>query len=248
MIRRTAPILFAVVVILLVMSPIFRGQRYAFRDVSHFYLPLYDYVGERTRGEWLPLWNPLDQMGMPLVGESTTAVLYPVRDLIYRLPLESEAALNVYLLAHVILAAITSAWLARRIGCCSVGVAAAAFVYPLSGCVFSLCCNPPFLVGAAWLPLALGALVCADRDRFLTRVQVASFSLAMMVLGGDPQTALHVTMVACVWLTIGGLKGCGAKSVGSSYKVRPSAGCFGIDCGRIVEFADCRLDGLECTE
>ncbi|MCO8123911.1 hypothetical protein NHH03_19355 [Stieleria sp. TO1_6] len=179
--------------------PTLAGRRVAFRDVSHFYLPLYDYVAQRTANEWLPMWNPLDHTGMPLVGESTTAVLYPLRYLVYAFPLENETALSIYLALHVILAAASAAWLARRVGIGTTGVVTAALVYSLSGSVFSLCCNPPFLVGAAWLPLALGACLVgqgmAGQGSTRRRIALAGFAFAMMVLGGDPQSALHCVIV-----------------------------------------------------
>ncbi|KAA5539910.1 hypothetical protein FYK55_22990 [Roseiconus nitratireducens] len=181
------------------MSPTLLGQRYAFRDVNHFYLPLYGYVGQRTAEQWLPLWNPLDHSGLPLVGESSTAVLYPVRYVLFSLPLATTTAMNAYLLLHVLLAGATAWWAAAKIGCRPSGAAAAGIVYALSGSVFSLCCNPPFLVGAAWLPLAVGAAVIRDSGSIRWRVRCVAVALAMMVLGGDPQSALHCVLVIGCW-------------------------------------------------
>ncbi|MEL6106483.1 MAG: hypothetical protein AAFU85_10615 [Planctomycetota bacterium] len=204
MIRRSAPFAFCFLAILVVVLPMLGGQRVAFRDASHFYLPLYDYVAERTANEWLPLWNPLDHAGMPLVGESSTAVLYPVRYGVYSLPVQTATALNLYLIAHVLIASFAAIWLARRIGCAEIGATTAGLVYPLSGSVYGLCCNPPFLVGAAWLPLALGA--CLLNRPIARNVPIASFALAMMVLGGDPQTAFHVMLVTCSVASAGALR------------------------------------------
>jgi hypothetical protein len=187
-----------VAVVLAVMSPLLNGDRYAFRDVSHFYLPLYDYVAERMAEDGLPLWNPLDHMGIPLIGESSTAVLYPPRAVLFALPISSELAMNVYLLLHVLLAAGSAAWLARRIGCLPFAAAIAALGYALSGSVFFLCCNPPFLVSSAWLPVALVALLASDDWPLRRRIAIGTFALAMMILGGDPQTAVHVILTVLV--------------------------------------------------
>lgn len=200
MIRRLTPIAFLITVILAASWPMLSGDRFAFRDVSHFYLPLYDYIAHRTESQWIPLWNPLDHTGMPLVGESSTAVLYPVRYAVYSLPISSESAMNVYLLFHLLLASATSALLAAKIGCRTIGVITAGIVYPLSGSVYSLCCNPPFLVGAAWLPLAFAACLVTHGNRTFPgsrrgQIVVAAIALSMMVLGGDPQSALHSVLV-----------------------------------------------------
>ncbi len=55
--RRVAAIAFVVAVILAATWPTVTGDRFAFRDVSQFYLPLYDYVAQRTVDEWLPFWR-----------------------------------------------------------------------------------------------------------------------------------------------------------------------------------------------
>ena len=200
MIARWGALIFVVAVIVGSCFPMLRGHRIAFRDVSHFYLPLYDYVADRTATEWLPWWNPLDHCGMPLIGETSTAVFYPIRYVVFSLPISSEWAMNAYLLIHLLIASMTASWLARRCGYGIFGKSAVAIIYPLSGSVFSLCCNPPFLVGAAWLPLALGACLVrpaggSQPNSVRRRVFLAATAFSMMVLGGDPQSALHCALV-----------------------------------------------------
>lgn len=190
----------APVVIATLFGSFLIGQdRLAFRDVSHFYTPLYDYAAERTADNWLPLWNPLDQTGMPLVGETTTAVFYPVRYALFSLPLENAIAW--YVVLHLILASFAATWAARRAGVSDACAAVAGICYPLCGSVLFLYSNPPFLVGAAWLPFVLGALVAKRSMTLRSRYSIGGFSLAMMILAGDPQTALHGVMVSsAVWL------------------------------------------------
>ena len=197
--HRTSILIAPVVMLLLLASTLVGIDRLAFRDVSHFYLPLYDYVAHRTSQQWLPLWNPLDQTGMPLLGETTTAVIYPPRYLLFALPLASSVALSWYVLIHLVLASLTSRWAAIQAGCSPLAATLAGVIYPLSGGVLFLYTNPPYLVGAAWMPLALGALI-GDRISARNRVLIGGPSLAMMILGGDPQSALHTMMIASVVL------------------------------------------------
>ncbi|QDT11202.1 hypothetical protein [Planctomycetes bacterium K23_9] len=176
------------------------SQRLAFRDVSHFYTPLYRYVALRTNQQWLPLWNPLGATGMPLMGETTTAVLYPVRFVIFALPVDAETAIGIYAVFHLLLAAIAAAWLAKRAGVKREFTTIAGIVYAFSGSVFFLHTNLPFLVGASWLPFVLGLLIQpgspnATSPSKRTPIRGPAFALAMMVLGGDPQTALHCVIV-----------------------------------------------------
>ncbi len=194
--HRLSVLIAPVVILLLFASTLVGIDRLAFRDVSHFYLPLYDYVAERTSQQWLPLWNPLDQTGMPLIGETTTAVLYPVRYLVFALPLPTDVLLSWYLVLHLIIASLTSRWAALRSGASPLAATLAGVIYPLSGGVFFLYTNPPFLVGAAWLPLVLGVLISREKITATKRCLIAGPSMAMMILGGDPQTALHAMLVA----------------------------------------------------
>ena len=176
-------------------------DRLAFRDVSHFYTPLYDYVDWRMSSQWLPMWNPLDHTGIPLLGETTTAVLYPPRIFVYALPISSTTAMAWYIVFHLILAALTSYRAARWSNASPLAATVAALVYPLSGVVLSLYCNPSFLCGAAWLPLLLSALIAAPDLSPSKRTLIASITLAMMVLAGDPQTALHGMLLATIiWI------------------------------------------------
>ena len=78
-----------------------------FRDAAHFYHPLFEW----TRGEWgagrVPLWNPYENLGVPLVGENTSSVFYPGK-LLFALPLDFTLLYNWYVLAHLALAAGTA--------------------------------------------------------------------------------------------------------------------------------------------
>ena len=143
-----ASILIAPLSIIVLFAPALVGdQRLAFRDVSHFYTPLYDYVAARTADQWLPLWNPLDQTGIPLLGETTTAVLYPVRYLLFALPISTETAIAWYVALHLVLASLTAGLAARWAGIRPLACSLVGIVYSLSGSVLFLYTNPPFLVG-----------------------------------------------------------------------------------------------------
>ena len=187
---------FAPLLILVLFSPTLIGtERLAFRDVSHFYTPLYEYVSQRTTEQWLPLWNPLDQTGIPLMGETSTAVMYPVRYLLFLLPIATETALAWYVVLHLILASVTARLAASWSGLNGWSANLVAMVYPLSGSVIFLYTNPPFLVGAAWMPLVLGIMLSRRLTDTRTRIVIAAPAMSMMILGGDPQTALHTMIV-----------------------------------------------------
>ncbi len=196
-------------IILLLLWPTLIGRdRLAFRDAGYFYTPLYGFVADQTAGQIWPglnmggiadrVWNDRENGGMSTAGETTTAVFYPVRHLVYALIPDAETALAWYVAIHLMIASATAGWLARRAGASDAAAVAASVIYPLSGSVLFLATNPPFLVGAAWWPAAFGSLVV--RPSRPNDIWIAGGSTAAMVLGGDPQAAAHLAIVvAAVW-------------------------------------------------
>jgi hypothetical protein len=168
---------------------------FVFRDAAHYYHPLFEFIRQQWLSGQLPLWNPYDNLGMPLVGESTSSVFYPGK-LIFFLPLDYTLLYNVYIVSHLALAGWTSYRLARHWNGSILAAGLAAICYAFSGNVLFQTSNVVFLVGAAWLPCGL---LLADRMLVERRVQPAfalGVILALMILGGDPQMAYNTG-----WLT-----------------------------------------------
>jgi hypothetical protein len=203
-------------------STLLTGTRVAaYRDTAHFYYPLYAWTSQCwSRGE-IPLWNPQDNIGTPIAAEATSAVFYPLQ-LIFALPLAYPLKFNLYLVGHFALAAAAAYALALhllkgngrweppnatldqaardRLRQAAAGLAGVTYV--MSGVVLFQYCNVVFVVGAAWLPLAL---LAADRmlmERRLKWAVTVGVCLALMVLGGEPQMAYHAGMLAALlaWL------------------------------------------------
>src|SRR5947209_9938392 len=81
---------------------LFGGEQFGYRDAAHFYYPLYQRVQQEWSKHRLPLWDSRENSGMPLLGNPTAAVLYPVK-IIYGIMPYPWAA-RMYILAHVALA------------------------------------------------------------------------------------------------------------------------------------------------
>ncbi|MEX0825029.1 MAG: hypothetical protein WD119_02630, partial [Pirellulaceae bacterium] len=179
-------------------------QRLAFRDIGHFYPPLYQFVGDAD--SFLPLWNPFDHTGIPIAGETTTALFYPPR-LVFSLGLPTSVAMGWYVAIHLVLAVAASTWVARTLGCSREASLVSGIVYAFSGPVIFLYCNPPFLVGAAWLPFALGGALQLAEGWSAAKLLITTVGLAMSTLGGDPQTTVHLGMIVGATLLWRSVKG-----------------------------------------
>ena len=171
------------------------GRQFGFRDGSSFYYPFYQRVQQEWAAGRLPLWEPEENGGMPLLGNPTAAVLYPGK-LIFAV-MSYACAARWYVIAHVLLACLSMFWLLRS---WKIGISAATFgalAYAYGAPVLLQYSNVIFLVGAAWMPLGLYAA-----DRWLSlgspRALVAlAIVLALQALGGDPQAA-YITLLAAL--------------------------------------------------
>src|SRR5580704_17210408 len=61
-------------------SPVlFRDRQFGFRDAAHYYYPLYQRVQQEWEAGRIPLWEIEENAGMPILGNPTAAVFYPLK-------------------------------------------------------------------------------------------------------------------------------------------------------------------------
>lgn len=191
-----APLLCVLVPVVVLFGPgLFQGQGFVFRDAAHFYYPLFQEVQRQWSLGEVPLWNPLDGIGMPLAADATASVFYPGK-LLFCLPLDYGLLFFLYAVGHFILAYGATVNVGRTWGLSWPASCLAAVSYTFGGAVLGYHSNIVFLVGAAWFPLALLMI-----DRVITQPTPRNISglaacLAMMVLGGDAQLAYHLSLIA----------------------------------------------------
>ena len=184
----------ALAVLLVVnQAVLFRSEQFAFRDSSQYYYPLHQRVQQEWRAGRLPLWDPWQNGGQPLLGNPTAAVLYPGKLIFAVLP--DAWAARIYVIAHQALAFAGMLALARSLGISRNGAALAGIGYAFGAPVLFQYSNVIYLVGAAWLPWGLREVDRLVRQTQALAVSGLAFVLAMQTLGGDPQTA-YVTLLA----------------------------------------------------
>src|SRR6478752_6333456 len=184
---------------------IFSGRPLAFRDSAHFYYPLFQWC----RGEWaagrVPLWNPAENCGSPVLADATSSIFYPGK-LLFALPIDFDWTFNLYIVLHVILAAGGAYALARSWRSSPAAASLAAIAYSCGGSVVFQYCNIVFLVGAAWLPFLVLFADRMLRGGRLTDSLFLATVLALMTLGGDPQAAYHGLLITILYAAILGWK------------------------------------------
>ena len=94
---------------------LFGGGVFVFRDAGHYYYPLFRFVKSEWAAGRVPLWNPYENLGVPLAGNPTSSVFYP-GTLIFLLQLDYAWAYKLYVMGHVLLAAGAAYRLGRHWG------------------------------------------------------------------------------------------------------------------------------------
>ncbi|MCO6458042.1 MAG: YfhO family protein [Pirellulaceae bacterium] len=179
-------------------GPVVRGETFVLQDTARFYYPLFAWTHDQWMRGRIPLWNPQENCGMPVVGDTTSSVFYPGK-LIFLLPGGFNSNFNWYVVLHVLAAAVSALLAARSWRASPPAAACCALAYAFGGYTLYQYTNVVFLVGAAWLPLSLLAADRMLRRRSLKWSVLLGVALAMLTLGGDPQTAYHVGLLAAAY-------------------------------------------------
>lgn len=194
----------------------FDGNLFAFRDTLHFYFPLWYHIDQMELADRiLPFWNSLDGFGASIIGEPTSMIFYPLRCILL-LPVGNlQQRIGFFIAIHIVIAyaaTTCSLYRSRLISHSHYSVwviQTCSWCYALSGPIFFQVYNPPFLVGAAWLPIVMaGTLellnfkaVYGYKRQFNNVVLIGFFS-SLMILGGDAQSVYHVVLLTCLLLVI----------------------------------------------
>lgn len=193
-------ILLAVAPVVAIFGPLLLVDRsFATRDAAHFYHPLLEWISKEWAAGRVPLWNVYENGGTAIVADATSSIFYPGK-LLFALPIDFATRYKLYVIAHLLLASISTWWLARRWHASPAASAMAAMAYSAGGNVLFQYANVVFLVGASWVPLGLAALEGIIQRRSLRSACLLAIVLAMTVLGGDPQTAYHLMLIGGVWI------------------------------------------------
>jgi hypothetical protein len=165
-----------------------------YRDMGQFGYPLAKFHREAFwRGE-VPLWNPLNNCGLPFLGQWNTLVLYPGSLIYLLLPL--PWSMNWFMFAHMFLAAAGMYALARRWTNDRFAASAAGLIFAWNGLTLHVLMWPNNMAALGWMPWVVLALERAWREGG-RRVFVGALVGAMQMLTGAPE------IILLTWLIIG---------------------------------------------
>ena len=171
---------------------------------------------DELRAGRLPLWNPYQDGGVPLLGAGQVGIGSP---LVWpAIVTDFETGWNFSLWLRICLAAVgTSLWLRIRGRSWPACLSGAAMV-ALSGPFIAWLEHPPS-VTAAPVPFLLAAIeACRHKPSFPRIVGVVACTY-LVIAGGHPETALMAAVLAAIValspVTTGSIRACGAAAVGA---------------------------------
>jgi membrane protein YfhO len=219
---------FAVLLALLVLvtypQVVLGLQTFVYRDFGIFSYPLAQYFRESFwRGE-IPLWNPLNNCGVPFLAQWNTQVLYPPSLFYLLLPL--SWSLGVFCLLHLFWGGLGMFLLARDWSRNSLAAAFAGIVFAFNGLTLNSLIWPSIICALAWMPWvvrfaeqarceggkkigvaaiigALQMLTGGTEVVLLTWIFLGTLALRSFLLGEIPRVKMLLRLVAVVLLVSG---------------------------------------------
>jgi hypothetical protein len=171
--------------------------------VLQFY-PWRDLVFKAWSHGQLPLWNPYELAGTPLLANSQSAALYPPHVILGLLHFPTGLAITLLAWFHLFWAGLGTYLLTRRLGAIREGAAIAGASFQLSAFMISWTGLPSVITTVSWIPWALAfAWGMFHQPRSPARESaLLAFSIGMMLLGGHLQFAAYGLM-ALAMLVVG---------------------------------------------
>jgi len=114
--RKLPPFAAAGILLVLLVSyfgPVLFGAKSLYaRDLFNFHYPLWAYTAQSLRQFQIPCWNPLSHFGQSISGNPNYLVFYPPAWI--RAAMEPVLALNVFIVAHLLLGGVAVYFLLLR--------------------------------------------------------------------------------------------------------------------------------------
>lgn len=177
--------------------PVLSASAAALSDPVWQFVPWIELARAELSAGRLPLWNPHQEAGQPLLGNAQSALGSPLLWPALALPL--FPGWNLSLLLRVLVSAAGAFALARDFGRSRAAALLAAAVCGLSGPLVAWLEHPQALTAAAvpWLLLAVRRAARGAGPGVLAAVAAAT---ALVLVGGHPETALMAALLAAAFL------------------------------------------------
>lgn len=174
-------------------------------DFAYMIMPLYQFQAAALQHGVVPLWDPHQWGGQPVVGQLEFGLQYPLSVLLFLMPMKNGHIqlfwLNWYFVAMHYMAALFCYLLCRDLKLSLPASLLAGIAFGLSGYIGSTDW-PQVLNGAVWLPLVFLFFLRAMRgERPVVNCALAGVFLGLSFLGGHHQMPFYITLaIGGTWI------------------------------------------------
>lgn len=178
---------------------ILEGKAFVFRDFGIFTYPVASFQRESFWKGQLPLWNPLNNCGIPFLAQWNTVVLYPLSLIYLLLPLSS--GLSCYFLTHIFLAGfgmylLAANWTGNRLAAAVAGI-----TFAFNGMTLNCLMWASNLAALAWMPWVILLVERTWKSGGQRRFILAAFIGAVQMFTGAPEIIILTWLILmALWL------------------------------------------------
>lgn len=158
------------------------------------FYPWREYALALLRNGYLPLWNPFNGAGVPLLANYQSALLYPFTWATFALPLAS--AMSALAVLHLFIASWGMWAFTGRLGLPVLGRGVSALAFGLSAYLVARLGTYPIVTAAAWIPWLLWAVLRVTRCGRPRDAGWLAVVVALLMLAGHAQTAWYGLLLA----------------------------------------------------
>ncbi len=206
----------ATIIVAWILGPLlFHSHIPAFRDGYHFYWPQAVWLeASQQSGVYFPKWNFDEGLGASVTGQPTWQLYYPLRAIWFVPGLSLEKRNGLFLVVHVLLAALGIYRTARSLSLNQPASTLAAVSYALCCPVLFQVNNLVYLCSATWIAWAMQSilrLALGNNHDWRIQQHWAIFTLELLTLGalmtlcGDPHATVNFALLllfAAAWRAI----------------------------------------------
>jgi hypothetical protein len=149
---------------------------------------------------FFPLWNPMNALGTPLLGNMLSGVFYPLKALIYLFP--ALIARDMYIVLRLLTAALFTWAVCRRLKLSFMPSALAAVSFTFTG-YMKMFVNENYLNADVLLPAAVLFTLRIRDDRRLRDVVLLGLVVFAIINNGHPEAAFYALLLPVCLVVFG---------------------------------------------
>jgi hypothetical protein len=170
------------------------------QDALVYWVPLLREVSRQWREGLVPLWNPYQAFGTPLLADPQAAALYPLQ--VPYLLLAAGPAWAVTIVCHHIILLLGAWWVCRELNLSRTAALVGAANLGFAGLVMEAAHDQPAFVTLCWLPVVFACAIRLASQPGKRAAAALAGAWAMQILAGYPQTIAYSGCLVLAWLAV----------------------------------------------